>query len=109
MELQIVSLNAGQAISHSNHFNERWPSGKHIFDVTHDDRGILRIDISGRVNTWPVMNIRAGKRKYDFACCDGNSLHAEVPIKPGQEVNVQWGLTQGEFSEFYSYRFALDP
>ena len=108
-ELQIISLSIGQATSHGDYFYGRWQSGRHLFDVIHSNRGTLRIDMSGRVNTWPVMDIRIGKRKYKSACHDGNSLHAEVPIKPGQEITVQWGLTQGEFPEFYSYRFAIDP
>ena len=108
MEIQTVLLSAGQATSHGDHFNGRWQSGKHLFDVIHSDCGTLRIDMSGRVNTRPVMDIRIGKHKYKFPCHDGNSVHAEVPIKPDQEVSVRWGLTQGDFPEFYSYRFALD-
>jgi len=109
LEPQTVILSAGQAISHSGYFNRRWQSGKHLFYVIHSHRGTLRIDMSGRVNTWPVMDIRIGKRKYKSACHNGNSLHAQVPIVPGHEITVQWGLTQGKFPEFYSYRFAIDP
>ena len=109
MEIQIVPLSVGQATSHSDYSNMRWPPGKHHFDITHSDGGTLRIDMSGRVNTWPAMDIEVDEEdKYKFTSHDGNSLHAEVRIKPGQKVSVLWGLTQGDFPEFYSYRFALD-
>lgn len=104
-----VILGTGEAISHSAYFEGKWPACKHTYTVKPSGNGILRIDMSGRVETWPVMQIKVENRKYIFTSEDGNSLRAEVPIKAGKKAKVKWGLTRGEFPEFYSYRFVIDP
>ena len=104
-----VILGTGEGISHSNYFEREWPACKHTYTVKPNADGILRIDMSGRGETWPVMRVKIGNRKYNFTSEDGNSLHAQIPIKAGQEAIVKWGVTQGEFPEFYSYRLVIDP
>jgi hypothetical protein len=104
-----VILGTGEAISQGRYFEREWPACKHIYTVNTNGGGTLRIDMSGRTETWPVMRVKIGNRKYNFTSKDGNSLHAQIPVKADQEVIVKWGVTQGEFPEFYSYRFVLDP
>ncbi len=104
-----VILGTGEAESHSGYFEKPWPACKHTYTVKPNGDGTLRIDMSGRVETWPVMEIKMENRKYSFTSEDGNSLHAQVPIKAGKKAKVKWGLTRGEFPEFYSYRFVIDP
>ncbi len=107
-EFQVI-LGTGEAISHSDYFEREWPACKHIYTVNTNGAGTLRIDMSGRVETWPRMRVKIGNRQYSFTSEDGNSLHAQIPVKSAQEAIVKWGVTQGEFPEFYSYRFVLDP
>ena len=108
-ETSEVILGTGEAVSHSGYFEKGWPACKHTYTVKPNGDGILRIDMSGRVETWPVMEVKIENRKYDFTSEDGNSLHAQIPIKAGKKAKVKWGLTRGEFPEFYSYRFVIDP
>lgn len=104
-----VILGTEEAVSHRDYFEREWPACKHTYTVKANGDGILRIDMSGRTETWPVMRVKIGNRKYNFTSEDGNSLHTQIPIKADQEAIVKWGVTQGEFPEFYSYRFVIDP
>ena len=103
-----ISLDVGQATSSSGYLDKPLPF-KHIYVVRSGGAGKLRIDMSGTVNTWPIMEVKVGKHKYRYTSQDGNSLHAVIPIKARQKATVQWGVTQGSFPAFYSYRFVIDP
>ena len=103
-----IKLDVGQATSSSGYLDGPLPF-KHIYVVHSGGAGKLRIDMSGTVNTLPIMEVKIGKHKYRYTSQDGNSLHAKIPIKAGQKATVQWGLTQGSFPAFYSYRFVIDP
>ena len=103
-----IKLDVKQAKSHSAYFDEKWPSGMHVYSINPGGDGKLRIDMSGVSNTWPVMEIEIGKREYRYTSQDGNSIHAVIPIEGNEKAIVKWGLTQGNFPAFYSYRFVLD-
>ena len=103
-----IKLDVGEATSSNGYLDEPLPF-KHIYVVRSGGTGTLRIDMSGTVNTWPIMEVKVGKHKYRYTSQDGNSLHAEIPIKAGRKATVEWGLTQGKFPALYSYRFVIDP
>ena len=104
-----IKLDVGQAKSHSAYFDDKWPSGMHIYSISPGGNGKLRIDMSGVINTWPVMVVKIGKHEYKYTSQDGNSIHAKIPIGGKKKATVKWGLNQGTFPAFYSYRFVLDP